>query len=74
MPRTAHSSVGGYCYHVLNRGNGRATVFHKPQDYLAFLALIAEAGLRHPMRLLAYCVSRVGDWRGKQLILGFLDP
>ncbi len=56
MPRTARSSVGGYCYHVLNRGNGRATVFHKPRDYQAFVALIAEAGLRHPIRLLAYCV------------------
>jgi putative transposase len=56
MPRTARSSVGGYCYHVLNRGNGRATVFHKLQDYQAFVALIAEAGLRHPIRLLAYGV------------------
>jgi REP element-mobilizing transposase RayT len=56
MPRSARSSVGGYCYHVLNRGNGRATVFHKPQDYQAFVALIAEAGLRHPIRLIAYCV------------------
>jgi hypothetical protein len=56
MPRTASSSVGGYCDHVLNRGNGRATVFHKPQDYQAFVALIAEAGLRQPIRLLAYCV------------------
>jgi putative transposase len=54
MPRTARSSVGGYCYHVHNRGNGRATVFHKPQDYQAFLGLIAEAGLRRPIRLLAY--------------------
>ena len=50
MPRTARSSVGGYCYHVLNRGNGRATVFYKPQDYHAFVALIAEAGLRQPIR------------------------
>jgi hypothetical protein len=24
MPRTARASVGGYCYHVLNRGNARA--------------------------------------------------
>lgn len=23
MPRTARASVGGMCYHVLNRGNGR---------------------------------------------------
>ena len=23
----------GFVYHVINRGNGRATIFHKPQDY-----------------------------------------
>ena len=48
------ASAGGYCYHVLNRGNARAEVFHKPGHYQAFLALIAEAGLRTPMRVLAY--------------------
>src|SRR5437016_12100804 len=29
MPRTARASLGGWCYHVLNRGNARAEVFHK---------------------------------------------
>ncbi len=56
MPRTARASVGGYCYHVLNRGNGRTTVFHKPDDYRAFLDMVAEAGLRTPMRVVAYCL------------------
>ena len=28
MPRTARASVGDYCYHVINRGNARAEVFH----------------------------------------------
>jgi hypothetical protein len=32
MPRTARACSGGYTYHVLNRGNARATVFHKPDD------------------------------------------
>jgi hypothetical protein len=27
MPRTARGSVGGFTYHVLNPGNGRAQVF-----------------------------------------------
>jgi REP element-mobilizing transposase RayT len=27
MPRTARAVVGGYFYHVINRGNGRAEVF-----------------------------------------------
>ncbi len=56
MPRTARASVGGYCYHVLNRGNGWATVFHKPGDYEAFLDMMAEASVRVPMRSVAYCL------------------
>ncbi len=44
------------CYHVLNRGNGRAEVFHKDADYIAFLRLLCEASDRVPMRLLAYCL------------------
>jgi len=56
MPRTARASAGGYCYHVLNRGNGQAQIFHKPDDYRAFLTLMAEASLRVPMRIVAYCL------------------
>jgi putative transposase len=56
MPRTARASQGGYCYHVLNRGNGRRTVFHKDGDFAAFVTLLRDAGERLPMRLLAYCV------------------
>ena len=33
-----------------------AALFRKPQDYKAFIALIGEAGLRVPMRLIAYCL------------------
>jgi len=44
------------CYHVLNRGNGRSEVFHKDDDYGAFLKLLAQASRRVPMRLLAYCL------------------
>jgi len=56
MPRTARASVGGYSYHVFNRGNARANVFHKPEDYDAFVAMMAEASIRTPMRVLAYAV------------------
>ena len=55
MPRTARASVGGVCYHVLNRGNGRAKVFRKPRTIAAFLDLIAEANERLPLRVLGYC-------------------
>jgi putative transposase len=56
MPRTARASLGGWTYHVLNRGNARAQVFHKPEDYDAFLDMMAEATIRIPMRILAYCL------------------
>jgi putative transposase len=56
MARTARASVGGVCYHVLNRGNGRAEVFHKTEDFVAFLDLMEEAIARLPMRLLAWCL------------------
>jgi len=56
MARTARASVGGVCYHVLNRGNGRAEVFHKQEDYVAFLDLMEQARERLPMRLLAWCL------------------
>src|SRR4051794_1699226 len=56
MPRTARASAANYCYHVLNRGNQRARVFHKEGDYRAFVGLIGEAGLKVPMRVLGWCV------------------
>ena len=56
MPRTARASIGGLCSHVLNRGNGRATVFHKDGDFDAFAALLTETSEHHPMRLLAWCL------------------
>ncbi|HUG90411.1 MAG TPA: transposase [Planctomycetaceae bacterium] len=56
MSRTARASVGRFCYHVLNRGNARAEVFHKDDDYRAFLKLIGDACERRPMRVLGYCL------------------
>jgi putative transposase len=56
MPRTARASQGGWCYHVLNRGNAQAKVFHKEQDYAAFVALFEPACERLPMRILGYCL------------------
>ena len=56
MPRTARAIVGGICYHVINRGNARATVYHEARDYIAFLTLMILASERIPMRVLAYCL------------------
>ena len=54
--------MGGYCYHALNRGNGRARVFHDANDYHAFVKLLREACARVPMRLVGYCLMpRLGS-------------
>jgi putative transposase len=56
MTRTARASQANYCYHVLNRGNARAQVFHKPADYDAFVELLELACRKRPMRVLGYCL------------------
>jgi putative transposase len=56
MPRPRRAAPGGYCYHVLNRGNARQRVFHKSSDYESFVRLFDQAHQRCPMRLLAWCL------------------
>ena len=56
MPRAARASVGGVCYHVINRGNGRRAVFRKEADYQAFLKALAHACIEIPMSVLAFCL------------------
>ena len=58
MPRHRRVSPTGYVQHVLNRGDHRETLFHKPADFCAFLGVVAETASRIPMRILAYCVMR----------------
>ncbi|TWT91946.1 hypothetical protein [Stieleria varia] len=36
MPRPPRADEAGGLYHALNRGNLRATIFHKDADYAAF--------------------------------------
>jgi putative transposase len=57
MGRPLRVALGGYVYHVLNRGNGRAAVFHKAGDFEAFERILAET-LKHVpgMRLTGYCL------------------
>ena len=57
MPRIARVAPGGIIQHVLNRGNGRMKLFHKPADYDAFANLLADAAEKVPgVRLLGYCL------------------
>ncbi len=43
-------------YHVLNRGNARGDVFHKDDDFAAFVGLMLDACERLPMRVTGYCL------------------
>jgi putative transposase len=56
MPRTARCIVANHCYHILNRGNQKARVFHEPADYDQFLALIHLAQDRVHLPILAACL------------------
>lgn len=58
MPRTSRASRGGFVYHVLNRGNGRSDVFHKDDDFAAFVNLMREAHEKVPMRLTGFCLMK----------------
>jgi putative transposase len=57
MGRPSRISLGGFIYHVLNRGNGRLPIFHKDLDYEALLGVLGETPEHVPgIRLLAYCL------------------
>lgn len=57
MPRLARGQQStGYVYHVLNRGNGGATVFHTDGDYRAFLDLLAIAKTKYPIKVFGFCL------------------
>jgi putative transposase len=56
MPRAARVLADNEVYHVLNRGNGRSDVFHTPEDFQAFVNLIAKAKERYPVKVIAYCL------------------
>lgn len=58
MPRRARVSPDGFVQHVLNRGDHRETLFHKPGDFRAFLSAVADTAVKVPMRILAYCIMR----------------
>ncbi len=56
MPRTARAAKKDICYHVMNRGNNRTTIFHDNEDYRYFETLLIRAKKRLPMRVLAWCL------------------
>ena len=53
MPRPPRFIFAGQYYHVLNRANRRAEVFHEAADYAAFLKLIVKSQERLPLAIIA---------------------
>lgn len=56
MPRIPRGQVAGHAYHILNRGNGGVTVFHKGGDYAAFLDLLATAKSKFSVKVFGFCL------------------
>ena len=56
MPRPPRTAPGGSIFHVLNRAQGKRTMFHHDRDYLAFERVLGEVEERVPMRVLAWCL------------------
>jgi len=54
MGRPKRADEAGGIYHALNRGNARAALFDKPEDFDAFERILAEGLSRYPCQLLAY--------------------
>ncbi len=56
MARTPRIDLGDYVYHVINRSNGRAKIFHTDTDYEDFEYLLNEIKEDFEMRILAYVI------------------
>jgi putative transposase len=56
MARNRRKALGGYFYHVINRSNGRLSIFNKREDFLAFEKILGEAQDRVNMRICGYCI------------------
>jgi len=56
MPRPPRQIFAGQCYHILNRANRKAEVFHEAADYAAFVQLIAKAQEQISLPLFATCL------------------
>ena len=54
MPRQKRVDEAGVCYHALNRGNARQEIFRKPEDYEAFIRVLAEGLERYAVELFSF--------------------
>lgn len=51
-----HAATRWLVYHVLNRSAARLPLLETEGGFRVFLRVLAEAQVRHPSRLLGYCL------------------
>jgi len=56
MPRPLRVEYENAFYHVMNRGRGRAMIFHSDKYYLAFLETLSEVHIRFKCIIHGYCL------------------
>lgn len=56
MPRQLRNLPPGCVVHAVNRGNDKRLLFERAWEYEDFLALVAWAKGRCPVRIVAYCI------------------
>jgi putative transposase len=56
MPRRSRINTGGFTFHVINRAVYGAQLFSNPDDFDAFLHLLADTQKRIPIRIYSYAV------------------
>ncbi|TWU28819.1 transposase [Novipirellula artificiosorum] len=54
MPRQKRADEAGAIYHALNRGNARQEIFHKDQDYEAFVRVLHEGLEKYDVNLFSF--------------------
>ncbi len=56
MPHTKRLLIGGYCYHLITRGNRKQEVFRCPDDYLMYLGFLKKFKRKYKFSVYAYCL------------------
>ena len=56
MPRISRGLADGEIYHIINRGNRRAEVFHEREDYEKFITLLQEAKKISNVKIYAFAL------------------
>ena len=59
MPRTKRIDIRDYCYHLINRANGRQTIFLNDDDYLLFETVLETAQNKFDVQIFAYTIMQI---------------